>query len=61
MSFHEVSKKCLTLHQISIAGDVIALQSHVTQQLDVAKGSLAHSAYQTAKIVAGKVTGPYGK
>lgn len=51
----------LTQAQVSVAGDVAAIQTHVTSQLEAAKGGLAHSAYNLAKGAAQKVTGPYGK
>lgn len=48
-------------HMISVTGDVLALTNYVAQELDVAKGSLAHSAYEAVKGAAQKVAGPYGK
>lgn len=51
----------MLMRQISFDGDMIALQSHVSEQLNVAKGSIAHSAYQGMKGMASKLTGPYGQ
>ncbi|KAI9727491.1 MAG: hypothetical protein M1828_006433 [Chrysothrix sp. TS-e1954] len=42
---------------ISVTGDVIALQTHVTQQVGTARGSMAHSAYTTAKGLASRAAG----
>jgi len=52
---------CTNACQISVSGDVMAIQSDVSRQLAAAKGSMAHSAYNLAKGAAQKVTGPYGK
>lgn len=52
--------KCTDMCQISVSGDVMAIQIEVSRQLEAGKGSMAHSAYNLAKGAAEKVTGPYG-
>lgn len=47
--------------QISVSGDVIAIQSHMAQQVAAAKGGIGHMAYRGVANVASKVSGSYGK
>lgn len=46
---------------ISVSGDVIAIQTHMAEQVAAAKGGVAHMAYRGVANVASRVTGPYGK
>lgn len=46
---------------MNVSGDVMAIQSHVSQQIEAAQGGYAHAAYNLAKGAAQRVTGPYGK
>ncbi|MCJ1372285.1 hypothetical protein MMC20_003508 [Loxospora ochrophaea] len=48
-------------HMISVVGDVVSLQTHLTSQLSTAKGSYVHSALNMAKGGASKITGAYGR
>ena len=51
----------LTMLQVNIAGDVIALQNYFSDQLQAAKGSIAHAAYRGVASAASKVAGSYGQ